>query len=248
MSIEFMEKQILDYEKEYERPYVGYFTPNGTLLDFNGEKHSDQNNKIAQDFLTYISYKIGDEVRNGYYNYKDNYSKFISNLSRQIDKIDRDDELKEFEYNLLIFFKRAYSNNDFFNTISRHIIVDDNNLNIKKVLLTNLKDICIQYLGYDSVERFDSLGNKIDVDYNHVKPRLISSSYHNIKERYYNYLLMDWEIQQFPRYNYNEEKGIYELESSIILYDNNDLEEELTDEIKSIRKLIPLDERYKYFR
>ena len=247
MSIEYQEKQILCYEKKYKRPYVGYFTPNGNLLDFNGEKHSSYNNKIAQDFLTYISYKVNDEIKHGYYNTKDNYSKFLSNLCRQIDRIDRTTELGEFEYNLLMFFERAYGNNDFFNTISRSINIVDNDISIKKVLLTNLKDICIQYLGYDSVERFDSGGKKINIGNGILKPRLISTAYPNATERYYNYLLMEWELQRFPRYLYNPEKGIYELDEEIAFYENS-YEEELDEEIKSIRKLIPLEERYSYFR
>ena len=35
-------------------------------------------------------------------------------------------------------------------------------------------------------------------------PRVITSSYPNINERYYNYLLMDWAVHKIPRYYFNE--------------------------------------------
>ena len=56
MTIDFKEKEILSYEVDSNNPYIGYFSPKGTLIDFVGNSHRDYHNPIAQDFLTYISF------------------------------------------------------------------------------------------------------------------------------------------------------------------------------------------------
>lgn len=247
MTIEYKEKQILDNELNLNRPYIGYFSPNGNLVDLEGNTHTDYHTVLAKDFLTYISFIKDNKLHMGFYNKNNDYESLMEKLNKHIDNLNKVDDLKEFEYQLLLFFKKAYQNNNFFESIDRKIIVDSNHKCMRKAVLTNLKDICIQYLGYDSIERFNSVGTKIEVDHETVKPRLISSTYNNTNERYYNYLLMDWEVKKFPRYKYNEETGLFLLENNNNFYESEN-EEVLEEEIKSIKKSYAKEERYQFFR
>lgn len=126
---------------------------------------------------------------------------------------------------------------------------------MKEELLSYFKDICVQYLGYDSLERFKTNGDNLNIPsfgeyYNFdflANPRIITSSYPNINERYYNYLLMDWVVHRLPRYNYNEETGLYEKSAFSMIY-QSETEQKLEQEIQSIKKNVPIKERKKYFR
>lgn len=131
---------------------------------------------------------------------------------------------------------------------------------IKEIILKDhFKDICVQYLGYDSLERFSPNGRRIKVPHrewlitkgptNFQKtPRIITSSAPNPKERFYNYLLMDWDVHILPRYMFNEQTGMYEKEPEYLGFHYSDKEEILAKEIASIKKLVPLEDRPKYFR
>ena len=59
---------------------------------------------------------------------------------------------------------------------------------------------------------------------------------------------MNWNIHRLPRYMFNEKTGIYEKDKDYLNYYFNDKEKIYEEEIKSIKKLVPLKERYKYFR
>ena len=129
----------------------------------------------------------------------------------------------------------------------------------KMIISDHFKDICVQYLGYDSLERFSPNGNIIkphmreyilnDGPTNFQKtPRIITTSSPTPNERFYNYLLMNWDLHIIPRYIFNEEKGVYEEEPEYMNYHSNTKEENYQKEIKSIRKSIRLEDRYKYFR
>ena len=54
-------------------------------------------------------------------------------------------------------------------------------------------------------------------------------------------------IHRLPRYYYNERTGVYEKSDFNILY-QSEKEERLAKEIQSVKKLVPLKERPKYFR
>ena len=121
-----------------------------------------------------------------------------------------------------------------------------------------LKEILVSHLGYHSVES------------NCYKT--ITTSSWNIYEKFYNYLLMDYSIQQISRFYYDKEKEIYverplieehfynekDEQGNIIdtksVYMNirdyltSDRELRLKDEIQAIKKLVPINERSKYFR
>lgn len=321
MTLEFMEERISSREKEKREPYVGYFTPNGKLIDFNvllGENHHGAwKNPVSGAFLSWVSYIVKDTsieelkewayspnmvtnnqypgineyVIRGYgtdydFNYAD-FEWFLQTLYRRINSIEdiwhtsgRMEGWLAFEYELLLFFKNAYKDKKFFDTIQRKITIENpdvikkslkyiyRNCNLsdreleelyrdylKRELLSYFKDICIQYLGYDALERFTPNGAEIKIpnrneEYNFdflANPRIITSSYPNVNERYYNYLLMDWEVHRIPRYYYNEQTRVYE-KSDFNIYYQSGKEKKLEQEIQSIKKLVPLKERKKYFR
>ena len=128
--------------------------------------------------------------------------------------------------------------------------------NITNELL--LKEILVRHLGYHSVE---SNWNKT-----------ITTSSWNIYEQFYNYLLMDYNIQQVSRFNYDKEKGLYierpltedhyydekdeqgnVIDTKSVLMNLRDFlisdsELRLKDEIQAIKRLVPINERTKYFR
>ncbi len=294
MTIDIKKEEIMLKEKYTKKPFVGYFTPSGDLLDFNillyGNNHEDPLNPISFAFLKYVSYIINNTniydikdqnlLFNTYYPDIKEYVKrgfdpneitndksmesFLIELDKDIDRLNRIKMCHEyylFEYKLLLFFKNAYKKNDFFKSIDRKIIVESPQdfkkkygnqkyeYYLKKSLLFNLKDICIQYLGYDSLERFDinneliKISNKYNDDDFLTTPRIITSSNSKIYERYYNYILLNWIVRKVPKYTYNEEKGIYEK----VFFIESEREQEYKNELGSIKRFVPLNERYKYF-
>lgn len=188
-----------------------------------------------------------------------------------------DNSTIEFKYQILKFFNHAYSSNNFFNSINEVIKIpwlsdmngiqdlnNPKNIKLKKELLTFFKDIVVCYLGYDSIERFNPNGNLITIPHNpreygdsysysfdsyfYRTPRIITTSNINIYERFYNFLLMDWKIHRVHKFVWNDNKQKYEKESQIKKLYYNEKEEVLKKEIKSIRRQIPINERYHYFR
>lgn len=319
MTIEFKEEQITKSEKRTGEPFIGYFSPNGKLINYNvllgGNYHDAWRNPVSLCFLSYISYIIKDTsikdlkkwalfpdmVTNNQYpgideyvirgygvNYEFNYDNFDRFLKKLNDRITSFEDKKreygnigdynEFQYKLLLFFKKAYKNKNFFDTIQRKIYIEHPEITkeklrnkyddfsdwklesfyrdyLKKDLLSHLKDICVQYLGYDSLERFKPNGEVIKVPYRYedynfdflANPRVITSSYPNVNERYYKYLVMGWAVHRVPRYYYNEQTEKFEKSDFSTFY-QSETEHELEQEIKSIKKLVPLKERVKYFR
>lgn len=308
MIIDFVQNQIIQYEKLNREAYVGYFSPNGKLIDFNtliGENHHETwKNPVSKAFLTWVSYIVrgtcikdlidnqypglnesvirGFSGGNYYFNYQ-SIDDFLQMLDKRIDEIKRfkklDDYLK-FEYDLLLFFKCAYRNKRFFDSIQRKIIVENPNVvkerlrneysncdlsekkleliycdYLKKELLSYFKDICVQYLGYDSLERFKVDGTEIKLpfwyekyDFNFLaNPRIITSSYPNVNERYYIYLVMGWAVHRLPKYYYNEQTGLFG-KSNFWMYYQSEKEKILEEEIQSIKRLVPLEERIDYVK
>ena len=316
MTIEFKEEQILQKEKDKRKPFVGYFAPNGDLIDFNilfgGHGHEDWQNIVSQIFLKFVSYAIkrtsvenlkqndyskltrefigsveypglDEYVIRGlgiYLNFNnDNLNTFLNDLDAHVEYYkphELSDEYSKFRYQLLLFFKKAYANRNFFETIGRKIEVisekdfilknnwlQNRNLREKEMfyreylrleLMQYFKDIAVMYLCYDSIERFSPNGKPIeitplnkDIKFNFFQnPRIITSSYPNINERYYNYKLMNWVIHRLPKYNYNEQTKLYEKYNFSTFYQSEN-EQKLEQEILSIKKLVPLRERWKYF-
>lgn len=100
-------------------------------------------------------------------------------------------------------------------------------------MLEILKSILIQSCNIDSLE--SSL------------PNTIMTSKFNIYETFYNYLLMDFNIQVIPKkiYNLKEEKFI-EFRQNKFFVPTSEIK--LKKEIESIKKYVKQEDRYKYFR
>jgi len=121
---------------------------------------------------------------------------------------------------------------------------------------TLIKEIIVRHLGYDSIES--------------TRYKTITTSTWNIYERFYNYLLMDYDVFQIPKmildkkgnyvprhltekhtYEYKDASGNSTVKEVLIQvrdYLISDKELRLKEEIVAIKRLVPLKHRYKYFR
>ena len=101
-----------------------------------------------------------------------------------------------------------------------------------ELILDIFKDVMVQYLGYHYVAR---------------TPRTIFTSNLKIYETFYNYLLNDFTIFQIPKMNFDsrEKRYVQQNPNPFLLPDS---ELRLKDEIQSIKKLVPLSERSRYYR
>lgn len=311
MTIEFsnMERAIVECETYDHKPFIGYIAPNGDLIDFTkpfGESgHDGWDNLISNTFLKYISYivkntsikKLKEEkakkeiIERLEYKGIDEYvirgnEDYIENdLIKEIDWIlsykPDDSRRGHFIYRLLLFFKNAYINNTFFETIGKKIeVISESDFILKnkhlqgesysnqqiaylnyltKQLMSYFKDIAVCYLRYDSIERFMPNGEIIKVPYNNnyiscfnqystyfwYTPRIITTSYPNINERFFNFKIMNWSIHKLPRYTFNEKTLKYEVEPDYYDFIFSKTEEIYEKEIEAIKRLVPLKERYK---
>lgn len=101
-----------------------------------------------------------------------------------------------------------------------------------KIILGFFKDTLVQYLGYHSIERI---------------PKTITTSEAKIYSTFYNYLLNDFTIVRIPKMSYDKYRKIYvENNQSELLLPDSELR--LKDEIQSIKKLVPINDRAKYYR
>lgn len=292
----------------YINPYGKIVDFSTLVIEYNG--HDSIVNPVTPIFLKYISYIVRQDIndinkqyiKRGYesYAFYDNNSldEFIKELQSEL-LITKDDinlflrigtKLSSFygtdilKYDLLKFFDKLYSNENFFDSLGRNVYVDnmDNvwekykkNFTFTKYqelgekykfyfenylviqLMSYFKDICVQYLGYDSIERTWPIGDlnisnnlySTSMGYTFLKnPRIITTSENNINERFYNWLLMDWTIHKVPKKIWDEKNKKFVDEDSIFDYVYNEKEEILGKEIKSIKRLVKKEDRYKYFR
>ena len=121
--------------------------------------------------------------------------------------------------------KYFYCYHNVYNRVER-LMEEDDEIDI-------LKSILVQACNVDSIEL--------------VWPNTICTSKFNIYETFYNYLIMDYNVQVVPKRVFNKEKEAFiDYKYNEILVPDSELR--LKDEITSIRKLVKKDERYKYFR
>jgi hypothetical protein len=186
-----------------------------------------------------------------------------------------------FKLNLMKMFINAYRDHDYITSVGKMTRIDnkfelrekikkEENLSeedsyvinselkkrVAKEMLSGFKDICIQMLGYDALERYGPNNKKIEIPEDPDKydemfrntPRIITSSHNDIYERFYNYILMDWEVYKVPKYTYNERTGIFEKEETIFNMHKEEKEAELKEEIQSVKKLVPPNERPQFFK
>lgn len=154
------------------------------------------------------------------------------------------------KYDLLLFFRNCYLRGNFDQGFGQKVrfmnmaefydkvfqYMEQKSFNFQydlyktKELLGLLKQVFVCYMGYHSVERI---------------PRTITTSETKIYETFWNYLLHEFNIVQLPRMIFDPNKKIY-IERPINEFFIPDSELRLKAELQSVKKLVPLDERYKY--
>ena len=95
-----------------------------------------------------------------------------------------------------------------------------------------IKTILVEVLGYDAIERPD---------------KTITTSCSNPNERFYDYILMGWKIEQLPRYVWDEDSDKYVKEpppNAAVVYK----ELELGEELKNLKNSLSLEDREKFFK
>lgn len=174
------------------------------------------------------------------------------NFFRSIGRIIRIENMGLIKNRLNMRYK---NNSNFLKENEERLIKEE----IIKSLISNFKTIVVDYLKYDSIETFkpDKTFVKVNelIDPNPMikydldfinNPRFISSSHYDINERFFNYLIMNWEINQIPGYTLDPNSGIYTKQSDLLLFHETPREREFKEEIIKIKKLVPLKDRYKY--
>lgn len=185
------------------------------------EKLIDYNNYGWENYITYSQLEL-----DLYYFLLNCYSgdTFFKGLGKNVDT------MCQHEFFLTQFSKRNIPNQRF--------DVSDQDFEFEywyyqtKTILSVFKDVMVQYLGYHSVERL---------------PRTITTSEFNIYETFYNYLLNDYNIVQIPKMFYDDNKKMY-IEYTKNNFLVSDKELRLKDEVQAIKKLVPPEKRYQYYR
>ena len=246
--------------------------------NFDFCKRIYDNNKYIGEF------KTDDVVLRGLntYGYNvDDYDSFLISLEDTFSTLEHAnhyrDEWDYLKYDLMDFFKKCYSKNDFFYSFGRVLKVhcnegvrelnknylsenpDDEERFIYEQNILNLysvfKDILVLYLGYDSIERGFSLGdssfcnNLHDASNGYVfsSDPYILTSSLTPVEKYYNWLLMDWKIKRTSHMVWDSSLRKY-VTSNISSFHTFDKEEELMDDINYIRENVPKEYRKEYFK
>ena len=116
--------------------------------------------------------------------------------------------------------------------------------NLRIQLFSYMKDICIQFLGYDALERFNAISlAEIAIpdkneEYNFDflgNPRIITTACFNPNEKYFNWQIMDYQIQNVPKYNYNTLTRTFEEVPDISTFHQRHSEEIYGQEIACIK-------------
>ncbi len=282
MTIDFYGDVFDKYEYDHSKAYIGYFSPNGKLVDYNSDlcnNHCNLESIISWLFLLWIkNSNLFNDI--GIKDIKTIAS--LNNKTGQIDNVNipRNDGVLETNLVLLqkdlLSFLQVLEKNPIIvsrirNCIDINKIPNNHNLvesvyEIERVfgkentknLLILLKDICIQYLGYDAIERVKPNGEFIVMppnykmigikSYNYFdKPRIITTTSPCVNKRFYNYLLMNWKVEQMPKFVLNS-NGVYEPISVNDYAIQSESDMIYKKEIDAIKKMVPLKERPKYFR
>ncbi|MBR4178752.1 MAG: hypothetical protein IKR57_05355 [Bacilli bacterium] len=287
MHIDFYGEIFDKYERFHSKPYLGFFSPKGDLVDYNtelGGSHGNLGNLVSWTFLLWI--KQNNIIKNVNLSsvdilaYLNPSTGGIKNADIACYDFNVSSNLTMLQKDLLNYLDKVGDNDHFIELINKRVDIDlfpksilkdrkismgsDGAYEIEKVfgtentrrLLMFLKDICIQHLGYDAIERIKPNNEEIvfpqyfylypdDYMTYFDKPRIISSTYNNVNERFYNYLLMDWVVKKMNRYLYNEDKKEFVVDTTFF---ESDRDADFKSEIETIKKHVPIRERIKYFR
>ena len=209
-----------------------------------------------------------------------NLNNRINEIKKQTHYMNEWDCLK---LDLMLFFEKCYSKRDFFNSFGNVVKVPCFELFLEMhgkdlkwlghtsysaqedqyreyviatLMHSAFKDVLVQYLGYDSIERAipDNRPYYLSKNLYHASYGFKYSNYPSIltscsnpNERFYNWKLMNYEIKQVDRMLWNEEEKRY-IKSPIRGYHQSDKELLLGKEIEAIKREVPLQKRKEYFR
>ena len=141
-------------------------------------------------------------------------------------------EKTKFERYIIELFETTGYNPKFWNNTDRNLYEPERSMFIHDEM-DILKSILIQSCDIDSVES--------------QWPRTIQTSKFNIYEYFYNYLLMDWNIQIVPKrvMNKNTQTFVDYKQNPFMI---SDKEKRLKDEIISIKANYKLEDRIQFFK
>ena len=272
--------------------YLSFILPGHDIEEFKNS-NNEYLRKMYEAYRYHGSMDIKEWVIRGYYpeaplfmNFRnqDSYEKFVRILYNEIDSKRKarkfSDVYRKLEYDLLEFFGKCYSKNDFFNSFGRIIKVpseEETRSSFEKrlrsfedyqkdefirdyytyTLMNNFKDVLTVYLGYDSIERAREMDPMELVFYDHLhsqsnmfeplpKPSIVTSC-NSPYERFFNWILMDYEIIKVPKMIWDESEGRF-VQSDVPSFHQFEREENTADEIRRIKSKVPQHERYKFFR
>jgi len=224
---------------------------------------------------TYAGYNDWD-----YETFITNLNNRISKTKQYAYNMDEWDCLK---LDLMLFFEKCYSKKDFFYSYGNvvkvpcfELFLETHGKELKQIGCTSyseqekeyngyviatlmhsaFKDVLVQYLGYDSIERaipesdpFYLSKNIYDASYGFIESNYpaILTSCSNPNERFYNWKLMNWEIKQIDRMLWNEKENRF-VKSPIRSFHQSDKEIVLGKEIEAIKNEVPLQKRKAYFK
>lgn len=161
------------------------------------------------------------------------YNDNALNLINEYSKIKKDIYDKIFSIGL----KSADINEMINNLISKLCVYKnygflDEKLKNSKIFKDISNDLLVMMFGYSKIETTIS--------------RTITTSIDNIYEAFFNYLLMDFNIVQIPKLMYDEKNNdfIFSFPSLLDIGSNREAKEE----ISTIKKYVPYEERYLFFR
>ena len=229
MIIPFYEKVVNDNKdmkasyNDWDNIFIGFLNPNGRIF----EAYKNHNiGGLSNSFVPFFSVMPFDCAQ----------EEIIAGISAEKLRVKSSleqgkyDELKAEALLITLDYLGDFYNNfkfpkDKFQEISIR------NLSQCKSYIRTISDVMVLMLGFDKVERIR---------------RTITTTKPNINEAFFNYILMDFNIYQIPKLVYNEE-NIFSIQSQNAFIKNG-IERECEEEIKIIKKYIPLNERSKYFR
>ena len=160
------------------------------------------------------------------------YSKIKKDIYDKIFSIGlKSADIKEM-INNLISKLCAYKNYGFLNEKLKNSKIFKDIIPIVKHHHEKYNDLLVMMFGYSKIETTIS--------------RTITTSVDNIYEEFFNYLLMDFNIVQIPKLMYDEKNNdfIFSFPSSLDIGSNREAKEE----ISKIKKYVPYEERYLFFR
>lgn len=218
------EKDIIDLEEEqwYAKDRIKHFKEN---LDHSA--YLTKQYGLAEDPYN----KFQDDLDLFFYNCYQ-AGTFMDGFGQNCMSLNKSEFYQKFCKEKKLYQRKANETEKEYHERTNRLLKYDYHWYKKGLMLDWYKTVSVQYMYYHLIERCNKGITTCD-----LKPY----------ETFYNYLLNDFIIHQIPRMIYDESKKIYvPYEQKHFLVPDSELR--LKEEIQAIKKLIPLNERKKYYR